>query len=293
MSRVSQNIIRCSDDAKRPSYPLKSNLSICIGDGSKISFWNDKWSPLGNLKEKFGRLFQASVAQDVSLASAVILAPLSLNFEAWRRHLYDWEINQCKLFDVELSKVSFNRHAEDRWKWDNKKGEFSVKDGKDFITKSSLPRATIPNLWTILGPPKVQCFLWQLINEGTAVKVNLVRRGILPPDQRPSFKDKLLQWRSGVTPHVVMDEFKVEPTDITVERKAQGPSIRLSDRKREHIRKPWANSVYVRLLGASIAYRTLCSQIAKMWKLAGGFRVMDLDNGYFLVSFNRGRISTG
>ncbi|KAJ4836019.1 hypothetical protein Tsubulata_011338 [Turnera subulata] len=285
MSRVWQNIIKCSDDAKRPSYPLKSNLSICIGDGSKISFWNDKWSPLGNLKEKFGRLFQASVAQDVSLASAAILAPLSLNFEAWRRHLNDWEINQCKLFDVELSKVSFNRHAEDRWKWDSKKGEFSVKDGKDFIVISSLPRATIPNLWTNLGPPKNQRQARTSFSTvpspgsfGNDYVIGGASLGSLfhlclsePPgdnSQRPSFKDKLLQWRSGVTPHVVMDEFKVEPTDITVERKAQGPSIRLSDRIREHIRKPWANSIYVRLLGASIAYRTLCSQIAKKWKLA-------------------------
>ncbi|KAJ4850290.1 hypothetical protein Tsubulata_019918 [Turnera subulata] len=68
----------------------------------------------------------------------------------------------------------------------------------------------------------------------------LMEKDFVGVHKRPSFKDKPLQWRSGVTPHVVMDDFKVESSDIMVERKPQG-----------------------------------------------GFRVMDLDNGYFLVSFEQ------
>ncbi|KAJ4831536.1 hypothetical protein Tsubulata_032217 [Turnera subulata] len=104
---------------------------------------------------------------------------------------------------------------------------------------------------------------------------------------RPSFKDKLLNWRSEVSPYHANDGFKLAADDIRVEMKAKGSLFRFSDRFKSHIACPWVSSVIVRVLGRRFSYRVLCSKIAYLWKPHGGFQVIDLDNDYSLVRFEK------
>ena len=46
------------------------------------------------------------------------------------------------------------------------------------------------------------------------------------------------------------------------------------------------NTVIVKLLGRSIGYKALRSCIVSMWKPEGEIQIIDLDNGYYLVSFD-------
>ncbi|KAJ4840413.1 hypothetical protein Tsubulata_009248 [Turnera subulata] len=104
---------------------------------------------------------------------------------------------------------------------------------------------------------------------------------------RPSFKDKLLNWRTGVNPYNARDGFQLAEDDIRVEQKPEGPSFQFSDRFKSHIACPWVCSVIVRVLGRKFSYRVICSKIAYLWKPQGGFQVIDLDNEYFLVRFEK------
>ncbi|KAJ4846083.1 hypothetical protein Tsubulata_016719 [Turnera subulata] len=112
-----------------------------------------------------------------------------------------------------------------------------------------------------------------------------------PPDPpnafRSSFKDKLLQWRTGVSPYRANDGFKLEASDIRVEMKEGGPSFRFSERFRSHIACPWVFSVITKVLGRRFSYRVICSKVASLWKPQGGFQVIDLANDYYLVRFER------
>ncbi|KAJ4826614.1 hypothetical protein Tsubulata_002208 [Turnera subulata] len=47
------------------------------------------------------------------------------------------------------------------------------------------------------------------------------------------------------------------------------------------------SSVIVRVLGRRFSYRVICSKIAFLWTPQGGFQVINLDNDYFLVRFEK------
>ncbi|KAJ4823210.1 hypothetical protein Tsubulata_007569 [Turnera subulata] len=104
---------------------------------------------------------------------------------------------------------------------------------------------------------------------------------------RPSFKDKLMQWRSGVIPYKADDGFKLTDEDVRVELKADGSSFTFSERFKSHIACQWTSSVIIKVLGRRFSYRMICSKIAFLWKPQGGFQVVDLDNDYFLVRFEK------
>ncbi|KAJ4847842.1 hypothetical protein Tsubulata_000162 [Turnera subulata] len=104
---------------------------------------------------------------------------------------------------------------------------------------------------------------------------------------RSSFKEKLLQWRSGVTPYRADDGFQLADDDISVEMRSDRPSLWFSDRFRSHIACPWVFSIITKVLGRRFSYRFICSKVASLWKPQGGFQVIDLGNDYFLVRFER------
>ncbi|KAJ4830646.1 hypothetical protein Tsubulata_042360 [Turnera subulata] len=112
-----------------------------------------------------------------------------------------------------------------------------------------------------------------------------------PPDPpnafRSSFKDKLLQWHTGVSPYRANDGFKLEASDIRVEMKEGGPSFRFSECFQSHIACPWVFSVITKVLGRHFSYRVICSKVASLWKPQGGTQVIDLANDYYLVRFER------
>ncbi|KAJ4837028.1 hypothetical protein Tsubulata_027740 [Turnera subulata] len=97
-----------------------------------------------------------------------------------------------------------------------------------------------------------------------------------PPDQSqgswPSFKDKLLQWRTGVSPYRANDGFQLAEDDIQVEMKRDGPSFWFSERFRSHIACPWVFSVITMVLARRFSYRMICSKVASLWKPQRGFQ---------------------
>ncbi|KAJ8765056.1 hypothetical protein K2173_010533 [Erythroxylum novogranatense] len=52
------------------------------------------------------------------------------------------------------------------------------------------------------------------------------------------------------------------------------------------LERPWRQAVVIKLLGKTISFRVLYSQVELLWKPTGGFDVLDLEYDYFLVKFD-------
>ncbi|KAJ4842005.1 hypothetical protein Tsubulata_044327 [Turnera subulata] len=83
------------------------------------------------------------------------------------------------------------------------------------------------------------------------------------------------------------DEAEVEPGDIIVGSVDRIPSLDLSPTFQQRLEKRWEKAVFVKLLGKNISYRALTSKISSLWKLKGHFKVIDLENKFFVVRFDK------
>ncbi|KAJ4826292.1 hypothetical protein Tsubulata_042945 [Turnera subulata] len=81
------------------------------------------------------------------------------------------------------------------------------------------------------------------------------------------------------------EEVENEEGDIVVEEGENGVAVKLFDAFKTRLNKPWENAVIVKLLGKSIGYRTLLLKIQTLWKPSSPFRIVDLDNNFFIIRF--------
>ncbi|CAL1384037.1 unnamed protein product [Linum trigynum] len=63
------------------------------------------------------------------------------------------------------------------------------------------------------------------------------------------------------------------------------PELRLSGKFKEKLCQPWKKTLIVRLLGRSITYSYLCSQLRWKWRPVGSLEILDLNNDTFLATF--------
>ncbi|GKC50822.1 RNA-directed DNA polymerase, eukaryota [Tanacetum coccineum] len=71
-------------------------------------------------------------------------------------------------------------NSEDRWVWDlNGDGVFRVKDVRNLLDETFLPKADTPTRWIKCIPIKVNVFVWKALQDRLPTRTNLVRRNIL------------------------------------------------------------------------------------------------------------------
>ncbi|KAL9416731.1 hypothetical protein AB3S75_039842 [Citrus x aurantiifolia] len=110
-----------------------------------------------------------------------------------------------------------------------------------------------------------------------------------------SFRDKLMEQQRGmIDAEIGREEFmgrendiEIEKEDVVIEREGYLPSISFSQKVHEQLIKPLQSTVVVKLLGRMIGYKALCSRLEILWPNIGGYSVIDLDNGYFLVKLRK------
>lgn len=64
------------------------------------------------------------------------------------------------------------------------------------------------------------------------------------------------------------------------------PKCYINDKVLEDLLMPWKEAVIVKLLGKSLGYLTMRERLKITWKLAGGFDIMDIGNGFSMVKFD-------
>ncbi|CAI0414109.1 unnamed protein product [Linum tenue] len=74
--------------------------------------------------------------------------------------------------------------------------------------------------------------------------------------------------------------------DLVAGSFAGEPELKISDNFKERLCDPWKKTLVIRLLGRSVSYNYLCSQLRWKWRPTGSIDIMDLNNETFLVTFS-------
>lgn len=80
-------------------------------------------------------------------------------------------------------------------------------------------------------------------------------------------------------------EFTLSEGDALTKMLEGVPSITFSDRVKEFIKRRMAKPIIVKLLGGRIGFNALLNKISMLWNTQGQFQLMDLENDFYLVSF--------
>ncbi|KAL4323145.1 hypothetical protein GQ457_11G004460 [Hibiscus cannabinus] len=83
------------------------------------------------------------------------------------------------------------------------------------------------------------------------------------------------------------DDIVVLEDDYTIDRSGKIPAIKFSSRIHEQIDHNMRNTIIVRLLDRNIGFKTMYGRLLMLWKLIGRFQLIDSENGYFLVRFEK------
>ncbi|MCH82243.1 hypothetical protein A2U01_0003044, partial [Trifolium medium] len=65
------------------------------------------------------------------------------------------------------------------------------------------------------------------------------------------------------------------------------PKVYIDPQTFQNLCTPWKDALVVKLLGKNIGYTTMKDRLHKVWKLQGGFEIMDNDNGFYMVKFDQ------
>ncbi|KAI9081949.1 hypothetical protein K1719_036211 [Acacia pycnantha] len=65
------------------------------------------------------------------------------------------------------------------------------------------------------------------------------------------------------------------------------PKFMIDDKERERLCKPFAKSLFVKLLGGSLSLYFLESKLNQIWARKGAIKLGDLENDFFVVSFQK------
>ena len=107
-----------------------------MGGGDKFRFWEDPWTHnVVPLMDKYPRLYRISSQQKQ------IISHMGTNNNnewewnlAWRRALFDYEVQMADNFIEELSHQQIQPNVEDKWSWKiNPSGYYSTKSAYDLI----------------------------------------------------------------------------------------------------------------------------------------------------------------
>ncbi|KAJ4832472.1 hypothetical protein Tsubulata_000010 [Turnera subulata] len=111
---------------------------------------------------------------------------------------------------------------------------------------------------------------------------------VVMDEPKLSYKDKLSKGKALLgeeDPWLLEEEPECEDGDITIMEDENGSKVELSDAFKKRLEKPWEKAVIVKLLGREIGYRALHTKIQSMWKPSGPFRLIDLENNFYIVRF--------
>ncbi|KAL6527507.1 hypothetical protein OROGR_016597 [Orobanche gracilis] len=121
--------------------------------------------------------------------------------------------------------------------------------------------------------------------------------GTRPPDKPPdkgsedvkvSFRDKVLGSKGSVPTRAEID--LIGKGLARVELLGGNrllPSITFDEGVINEYSTEWRDALIISLIGKRLGYRIMREKLKFVWKLSGDFDMMDLDNGFFMVKFDR------
>ena len=115
---------------------IKRETKWKVGSGEKFRFWEDPWTENATpLREKYPRLYQNSCQQKDSIINMGNNTCSGWEWKlAWRRPLFDCEIQMADNFLEELSQQQIQPNMEDKWIWKRDQGGYyTTRSGYELI----------------------------------------------------------------------------------------------------------------------------------------------------------------
>nr|GFC11609.1 RNA-directed DNA polymerase, eukaryota [Tanacetum cinerariifolium] len=157
MEGMRRNFFNGMQDGERKIAWVKWS-KIRVGNGMRTSFWNDFWIGDTQLKYLFPRLYALESIKESSVADKLQAHIASLFRRAVRGWVETQQLNH--LLDLLGSVILSN--MEDRWVWDlNGDAVFRVKDARNLLDETFLPKDDVPTRWIKCVPIKVNIFAWK------------------------------------------------------------------------------------------------------------------------------------
>jgi hypothetical protein len=160
---------------------FRRHTKLIVGNGSRISFWDDLWVGEMPLKDAFPGLYDI-----VCDKSSLVAEHLSLEYEPFQwdvrfiRAAHDWEVDDLATFFALLYSVRIDCDAEDKLWWSpSRKGKFDVSSFyKTLVYKESV---CFPwkSIWRTKAHSKVAFFAWTAALGKILTVDNLRKRQII------------------------------------------------------------------------------------------------------------------
>jgi hypothetical protein len=101
-----------------------------------------------------------------------------------------------------------------------------------------------------------------------------------------SFRDKVL----GSQPTVTKERVDLVAKKLAQVEHIKGnrllPMLHVQESVMEELSLPYKGCLIVKLLGKSIGYNMMKTRLERVWKLNGGFDLMEVENSFFMVKFD-------
>ncbi|KAJ9560470.1 hypothetical protein OSB04_005630, partial [Centaurea solstitialis] len=164
---VWSSLIKCGRESGELGFSFLDSFGIELGNGNDISFWEDRWLPIGRLKESFGRLYALETNKGVKVGDRGEFRNGAWCWRwDWRRDPRGRELGELNSLCGELKGVAPRMGERDRVRWflDPQVG-FSVKKLRNLIEESRSPggnNLVLETEWPKSVPKKVNIFVWRL-----------------------------------------------------------------------------------------------------------------------------------
>ena len=166
-------------DISKENRLVKLDSYFVLGDGSRISFWEDCWCEEGAFCEIFPTLYRLVETLGESVADVSDntrgLGAWDLNFV---RPLNDWEVDDARRFLCLLTSKRLKHEEKDSllWKGD-KKGVYTVRANAALLEGDNGRTTPLDMLWNNYMPLEVCFFAWEVWWGKVLIAENLKKRG--------------------------------------------------------------------------------------------------------------------
>ena len=159
------------------------NLSLKLGEGTRVRFWQDNWVGEKSLDKLFPGLFSLSVQQHELVANMGWFEGHVWRWTlAWERELSIAEQAQLDALQLILQNAHPHRSVKDQVLWEGKK-TFSTKALITEANKIKSSNGTVDNLastvWMKIAPPKIEFMTWLALLGKLNTREMLQQKGII------------------------------------------------------------------------------------------------------------------
>jgi hypothetical protein len=158
------------------------HVEFVVGQGTRVSFWKDKWCGDTSLMVLFPTLFTCSSNRDATIAE-VLSSPNSRGVREWNvtfeRDFNDWEVDVvAEFFQFLHSHMVPNAAPSDELRWKQcKDGVFTSRSYHYALIDRRGVRFPWKSIWRVKAPPRVAFFVWTATWGRILTCDNLMRRG--------------------------------------------------------------------------------------------------------------------